>query len=156
MTQTNFDAMKSDDEITTILRRARVEVAPESFYLVSLTDQHWRRVLENPELAPRADAQFMILRDKHEVTLLLEEDDWRALRHAAREARVEGAFRLLTFDVELDWNTIGFLARVSDILAQADVAIGALTAFSRDHLLIKQDDLPRALRALGAHVAELC
>ncbi len=57
---------------------------------------------------------------------------------------------------ELGWDVVGFLARVTEILAAAGVAVGALSAFSRDHLLVKQDDLGKALRALGPHVAELC
>ncbi len=77
------------------------------------------------------------------------------MRHAARDARVEAGFRLVTLDVELDWDVVGFLARVTEILAEADVPVGALSAFSRDHLLIKQDDLGKALRVLGEHVAEL-
>ena len=98
----------------------------------------------------------MLLRDEHEVTLLLDETDWRTMRHAAREARVEGGFRLVTFDIELGWNVVGFLARITEILAGAGISIGAFTAFSRDHLLIKQDDLGTALRVLSQHVAELC
>lgn len=98
----------------------------------------------------------MLLKDAHEVTLLLDEEDWRVMRHAARDARVESGFRLLTFNIELDWKVIGFLARVTEILARAGVSCGAISAFSRDHLIIKQDDLGRALSALGAHVAELC
>jgi hypothetical protein len=98
----------------------------------------------------------MLLKDEHEVTLLLEEADWRAMRHAARDASVEGGFRLVTFDIVLDWKVTGFLAHVTDLLAQAGISCGALSAFSRDHLLIKQDDLGKALRILGPHVAELC
>ncbi|MDT4898777.1 MAG: uncharacterized protein QOH25_3854 [Acidobacteriota bacterium] len=98
----------------------------------------------------------MLLRDEHEVTLLLDETDWRTVRHALRDARVEGNFRLLTFDIKLDWNVVGFVARVTEILADAGISCGALSAFSRDHLLIKQDDLGTALRVLGPHVAELC
>ncbi len=98
----------------------------------------------------------MLLRDDHEVTLLLDETDWRTMRHAARDARIESDFRLLTFDIELDWKTIGFLARVTEILAGAGISCGALSAFSRDHLLVKQDDLGNALRVLGNYVAELC
>ena len=139
-----------------LLRRARVEVAPATFVLVGLRPEDWRRLLENPELSPRAESNFMLLRDPFEVTLLLEEDDWRTMRHAARDARVEAGFRLITLDVELPWNVVGFLAHVTEILAGEGVAVGALSAFSRDHLLIKQDDLGRALRALGEHVAELC
>lgn len=139
-----------------LLRRARVEVAPETFYLVGLRHEDWARLLENPELSPRVDAPFMLLKDGREVTLLLDETDWRTMRHVVRDARVEGGFRLLTFDIELDWKVVGFLAHVTHILADAQISTGALSAFSRDHLLIKQDDLGTALRVLGEHVAELC
>ena len=139
-----------------LLRRTRVEVAPSAYYLVGMRHEDWTRLLENPELSPRRDASFMLLRDKHEVTLLLEEDDWRTMRHAARDARVEKDFRLVTLDIELEWHIVGYLRRVTEILAEAGIAVGALSSFSRDHLLIKQDDLARALRALGKHVAELC
>jgi hypothetical protein len=139
-----------------LLRRARVEVAPATFVLVGLRPEDWARLLENPELSPRAESIFMLLRDPVEVTLLLEEDDWRAMRHAARDARVEAGFRLVTLDVVLAWNVVGFLAHVTEILAGEGIAIGALSAFSRDHLLIKQEDLGKALRVLGEHVAELC
>jgi hypothetical protein len=139
-----------------LLRRARVEVAPERFVLVGLRHEDWRRLLENPELSPRAESNFMLLRDPFEVTLLLEESDWRSMRHAARDAKVESGFRIVTLDVELAWNVVGFLARVTELLAAAGVAVGALSAFSRDHLLIKQEDLGKALRTLGEHVAELC
>ena len=144
------------DDAAELLRRTKVEVAPATFALVRLRHEDWARLLEKPELSPRAESTFMLLRDPVEVTLLLEEDDWRAMRHAARDARVEGGFRLVTLDIELAWNVVGFLARVTEVLASAGVSVGALSAFSRDHLLIKQDDLGKALRVLGEHVAELC
>jgi hypothetical protein len=143
-------------EIDALLRRARVEVLPATFVLVGMRHADWARLLENPELSPRPDVPFMLLRDTHEVTLLCEEEDWLAMRHAARDARIETGFRLVTFDIELPWNVVGFLARVTEILAAAGVPVGALSAFSRDHLLIKQEQLATALRVLGEHVEELC
>ena len=143
-------------DVAELLSRTRVEVAPATYFLIGLRHEDWLRLLENPELSPRGDAPFMLLRDAHEVTLLLDESDWRTLRHAARDARVEGGFRLVTLDIELEWNVVGYLARVTEILAGANVSCGALSAFSRDHLLINQDDLATALRVLGEHVAELC
>ncbi len=146
----------TDAAVSELLSRAKVEVAPATFVVVGLRHEEWTRLLENPELSPRTDSNFMLLRDPFEVTLLLEEDDWRAMRHAARDAKVESGFRLVTLDIELRWNVVGFLARVTEILAGAGVSVGALSSFSRDHLLIKQDDLGTALRVLGEHVAELC
>ena len=139
-----------------LLGRTRVEVAPATFVLVGMRHEDWSRLLEQPELSPRPTVPFMLLRDTNEVTLLLEEEDWLAMRHAVRDARIEGGWRLLTLNIELGWHVTGFLARVTEILAAAGIPLGALTAFSRDHLLIKQDDLGRALRVLGEHVAELC
>lgn len=143
-------------EIEELLRRAKVEVLPATFVLVGLRHEDWSRLLENPELSPRAEAIFMLLRDTHETTLLIEEADWLTMRHAARDARIETGFRLLTLDLELPWNVVGFLARVTELLASAGVSVGALSAFSRDHLLIKQEQLATALRVLGEHVEELC
>jgi hypothetical protein len=149
-------AHEQTTDVEELLRQTRVRVAPSTYFLIGLRHEDWTRLLQNPELSPRGDAPFMLMRDEHEVTLLLDETDWRTIRHAAREARVEGGFRLVTLDLELDWNTVGYLTRVTGILARAGISCGALSAFSRDHLLIKQDDLGAALRALGEHVAELC
>jgi len=147
---------QQEETAAELLSRTKVEVAPATFVLVGMRHEDWSRLLEQPELSPRPLVPFMLLRDGYEVTLLLEEEDWLTMRHAVRDARVETGWRLVTLNIELGWNVTGFLARVTEILAAAHIPIGALTAFSRDHLLIKQDDLGTALHVLGEHVAELC
>ncbi len=148
--------MTTTEQPEALLSRTKIEVAPDTFVIVGMRHEDWRRLLENPELSPRAEANFMLLRDRFEVTLLLDETDWRVMRHAVREARVEENFRLLTLNVELKWSVVGFLAHVAAILAAEGISVGALSAFSRDHLLIKEQDLGKALKALSPHVEELC
>jgi hypothetical protein len=139
-----------------LLKNSKVEVAPETFFLVSLRHETWLRLLENPELSPRMTAPFMIFRDKYEVTLLLDEIDYETVRHAVRDARVQRGFRLLTFDIVMDFSVVGFLAEVTRILAETGISVVALSSFSRDHILVSQNDLPNALKTLGPYVAELC
>ena len=143
-------------EIKELLKQTRVEVSPETYFIVSLRDSDWQKLLENPELSPRMTAPFMIFKDKWEVTLILDETDYQTCRHAIRDAKIDGGWRLLSFDLVLDFNVVGFLAEVSRILADANISIFAISAFSRDHLLIKQDDLAKALKVLGEVVEELC
>ncbi len=143
-------------EIKNLLKKTRVEVAPEIFTLISLRHEDWLKLLENPELSPRMTAPFMIFKEKHETTLLLDEIDFETLRHAVRDAKTERGFRLLTFDIELNFKVVGFLAEVARILAEAEISIVALSAFSRDHLLIKQEDLVKTLKVLGNYIEELC
>ncbi|MDQ6786979.1 MAG: ACT domain-containing protein [Acidobacteriota bacterium] len=143
-------------KVEELLRQTKVEVAPEMFFLVSLRRADWLKLLENPELSPRMSAPFMILSDKWEVTLMLDEVDYQTIRHSIRDAKTEGNFRLVSFDIELGWNTIGYFAEISRILAKAEISIGAISSFSRDHVLIKQEDLATALKVLGEYIAELC
>jgi hypothetical protein len=98
----------------------------------------------------------MILMDAFEVTLLLDKEDLATIRPLLAGAKIERGFRLLTFDLEMDLEVVGFIAEVSRILAAAGVPIFPISAFSRDHVLVKQNDLATALRALGPHVADLC
>jgi hypothetical protein len=139
-----------------ILKKTRVEVSPETFALVSVRHEDWLKLLENPELSPRMTAPFMIFKDKFETTLLLDDVDFQTIRHAVRDAKTERNFRLLTFDIELDFTVVGFLAEITRILAEAEISVVALSAFSRDHLLIKQVDLAKALKSLREYVDDVC
>ncbi|MBI5961422.1 MAG: ACT domain-containing protein [Chloroflexi bacterium] len=87
--------------------------------------------------------------DKDEVTLLLPFDDWKDFQHRLPGHQEQGPYRLITFDLPLDLNLLGFMALVSRILADAQVPILALSAFERDHLLIPADRFQTAWDALS-------
>lgn len=139
-----------------ILLSTSVEVTPDSFAIVSVSFDTWRRLVSEPERSPRMTAPFMILMDKYEVTLVLDEIDLAKMRPGLEDAKIETGYRLLTFDTVMDFDVIGFIAEVSRILAAAGIPILPLAAFSRDHILIKQTHLGTALKALSPHVKELC
>ena len=139
-----------------LLRSAKVEVAPETFALIGTTRTGLLELLGDNSLSPRMSAPFMIFMDPHEVTLILDEIDLANMRPGLTMAKVETGYRMLTFNIVLDLSVVGFMAEISRILAEAGVAILPLSAYSRDSLLIKQDDLATALKALGPFVDEVC
>ena len=139
-----------------ILRDTRVSVSPETFAIVSITPDEMTALLGDPSLSPRMTAPFMIFKDAHEVTLILDDQDLRNMRPGLAEAKIANGYRLLTFETVLDLSVVGFMAAVSRILADAGVPILPISAFSRDHILVRQPDLAAALKSLGPHVAELC
>lgn len=90
-----------------------------------------------------------LLVDKDEVTLVLTAGDLedfagRLPGHTASAA----AYRLITFDVELEPTLVGFMARVSAALASTGVSILPFAAFSRDHLLVPAEQFTAAWDAL--------
>lgn len=139
-----------------LLKKSRVEVSPETFTVISLTSDEWKKLLETPELSPRLTSPFMIFKDKWEVTLVLDDIDYGTLRHIVRDSKVERNFRFLSFDVDLDFDVVGFMAQIAKILAEAEISILPISSFSRDHLLVRQDDLANALKALRGYVDEVC
>lgn len=50
--------------------------------------------------------------------------------------RVERGWALVTCLTPLPWDVVGFLAEVTARLARAGITCGALSAYSRDHLLV--------------------
>ena len=147
--------MNDKDKSTGLLNKTRVSVDPATYALISLTLDQWHSLIQDPSLSPRMTAPFMIFYDGKEVTLLLDDTDFDTVRYAVRDANIGKSFRLMTFDVDGS-DVIGFIALATKILAESNISVVTLSAFSRDHLLIRQNDLAAALKALGPHVAELC
>ena len=70
---------------------------------------------------------------------------------------VEKDWKILTFDMVLPFELVGFLAKVSKVLADEKIQIFAISAYSTDHILVKEKDLTRIeekLKELGCVVEE--
>jgi hypothetical protein len=62
--------------------------------------------------------------------------------------QVEDGWRLLTVRGPFEFTLTGIMAALSGALAAAGVPLFALSTFDTDHLLVRGDDLARALTAL--------
>lgn len=86
--------------------------------------------------------------DKDETTLVIPMMAWEDFSSRLPGARQNGEFRLITFDVELDFNVIGFIAHISTVLANASISLMPLAAFARDHILVPAEEFDTAWNAL--------
>lgn len=122
------------------LKDCQVEIWPQRFAVV--------RAKQIPE-------DFVaVFSDQQEITVVADEqqlnDSW--------VIEAESGWRMLSFRVILPFELVGFLAVVAQKLADAQISIFALSAYSTDHLLIKSSDLSKATRRLellGCTVTEL-
>lgn len=70
-------------------------------------------------------------------------------------AKRESGWRILKVRGPLDFSLTGILAEVSQTLADAGVALFAVSTYETDYILVKEQSLPQAvsaLRAAGHHV----
>ena len=131
--------------------RPTVHVWPGEYLFASVSSE---RMAEASALVAAAPAGTFValLRERDEIALTLS----AALRDrlAPLAAVVAGPFRVLTFDVTLPLDLVGYLAPAAVRLAEAGVSIVPQCGFRTDHLLVGTDDLEAARRVLAAFVRE--
>lgn len=92
--------------------------------------------------------------DKDEITLLLPWDSWYQVRDQAQSYDEARGYRLVTFDIPTDLGLIGFIATLSSLLAEAGISIYSVSAYTRDHILVQEEDLDRAIELLQDFIEE--
>lgn len=89
---------------------------------------------------------FATVDDGEEVTVIVESSDYDP--NTPDVIEVQDGWKLLTFDMVLPFELVGFLARVSTVLADAGVSIFAISAYSTDHVLVPEEDVEAAIEQL--------
>lgn len=99
------------------------------------------KILKMRETPALTDEIFSIIRDRQEVTVIASEGT------SLQACSEEKYFRLITFDPSLPFDLTGFLFYISRILAQAKIPLFVASAYSTDHLLIRENLLNRVVKA---------
>lgn len=96
-----------------------------------------------------SDKSFVsLVRDKHEVTLMIAEEIWHAISAQFPSARARGDWRMIRFDTVLDFSVVGFIAEVSRALAEADISILSISSYSTDAVLVQNAQFTAAVIAV--------
>ena len=96
---------------------------------------------------------FANIIDKNETTVIIGQSKY----DEEDIIEIEKDWKILTFDMVLPFELVGFLAKVSKVLADEKIPIFAISAYSTDHILIKEKDLAitkEKLKNLGCIVEE--
>ena len=64
------------------------------------------------------------------------------------DVKSEPGWKLIMVQGPLDFSLIGILADLSSVLAQSEISIFALSTYNTDYILVKNDQLDEAIRAL--------
>ncbi len=107
-------------------------------------------IIKSKKVYPNA---FVNIIGKNETTVIIEQSKY----NNKDVIEIEKDWKILTFDMVLPFGLVGFMAKVSKVLADEKILIFAISAFSTDHILVKEKDLARAeekLKELGCVVEE--
>jgi hypothetical protein len=111
-------------------KHGRAVVAPEIYAIVKT-----KRALANA---------LAVIKDDRETTCIIDESKLGSQKFLG----FEGDWRMITFDMVLPLSLVGFFAAVSGALADAGVNIFTLSAYTTDHVFVKDPKLETAVKAL--------
>ena len=114
----------------------RLEVVEGEFSVSKVSGMHEVNLAAPWLFIGRTDAEISVvcLSAHAPVHCLAREDGWRAFRVAG----------------QMDFGLTGVLAGLATMLAQASVSIFALSTFDTDYILVKKENLSKALEALAS------
>lgn len=125
-----FGKRPMDKTVYDYLKQSTVKIWPGQF-----------AVVKSKVLKPNCFASIV---DRNEITLIQKEEDI----DPGTALKMEKGWRILTFDTVLPFELTGFLAAVSTALAVDQIPIFVISAYSTDHFLIKNENLPQTLNVL--------
>jgi hypothetical protein len=120
------------------LKNARAYFWEESFAIIKAKHTH-----------PEA---FANITDKDEITVIIDQSKLRntSLSEIEKQdlSENEKGWKILTLDVVFPLDTVGILAKISSAMAERGISIMTISAYSRDHFLIREKDMVAAATAL--------
>jgi uncharacterized protein len=86
----------------------------------------------------------MIFKEKEGTTLIL-------TREQAEEygLKYEGMWAMITLNVNSDLEAVGFLAKITEVLAKANISVNTVSAYYHDHLFVPKERVEDALEILN-------
>lgn len=132
-------------ETQSFFARIRPVPHPEHFAMVAVRPSEREMAFR---IAGSTQGFCLVLDVGTEISLMLPQDRWTQVSPVFLDPAVTTDFRVVTLDADVTLDAVGYISTVTGALARAGVPVAVLSAFSCDHLLVRDRDLTRCLDVL--------
>ena len=88
---------------------------------------------------------FAVIKDKNEITVIINQSK---IKDKKDIIKISEDWKIITFDMKLPFELVGFISEISKILAEAGISIFVISSYSTDHILIKNKNLKKTISKL--------
>lgn len=96
------------------------------------------------DIIEKTDTHFMVSKDKDEVTVITKKENIENLK----VLEIVGDYKLIEFKPAIPFQTVGFLAKIAEVIANQGMNILIISTFSKDYIMIKEEFLEKGIKAL--------
>jgi hypothetical protein len=126
-----------------LFSKTKVHCSKDRYVVVSL-----RKGADLNPILKRLKPFSSITYEKDEISLVLSQSLWSKCLSSRRGAKVAGPYRLITFDIVIDLDVYGYLAKIFKLLADSKVSIVPASTYLRDYILVREADCRRTLSTI--------
>ena len=128
-------------ELDKLLKEMLPKVLEGKYFLGSVPES------EMMVLANYLDYITCIYREEEGLTVLFSGEIKEEIESVG-SGKVAGPFALITLEVNSDLFAVGFLAKITGVLAKEKISVNAFSAYYHDHLLVPYERKGEAMAAL--------
>ena len=121
-------------DLDRLLREMNPELVRGNFVFLSVSEESFSKIREK--------VIFYFL-EKEGISVVLEKNF--ALRGGFE---LEEVWSMITLNVNSDLTAVGFLARITNILAENNISVNAVSAYHHDHLFVLDADAKKTMDLL--------
>lgn len=92
----------------------------------------------------KLDIHFVVSKDKDEVTVITKKENIKELN----VLELVGDYKLIEFKPVVPFQTVGFLAKIAEVIANQGMNILIVSTFSKDYIMIKEEFSEKGIKAL--------
>lgn len=92
----------------------------------------------------KPDIHFMVSKDKDEITVITKKENVKGLN----ALEIVGDYKLIEFRPAVPFQTVGFLAKIAEVIANEGMNILIISTFSKDYIMIKEELCEKGILAL--------
>ncbi len=123
-----------NEGIKKIIRASNFEIKQGSYIYATVA-----------EMPLATEEHFMVSRDEEEITVVTREESIDNLRILEKN---KDNYTLIALNVSVPFYSVGFLATVSDAIAEEGMNILIVSTYSKDYIMVKRDYAKKAKSVL--------
>ena len=111
----------------------------------SFTTQDGRYIYAKVSSKPELEHHFMVAQDEDEFTVVTKEDNLNELDLIEKN---KDYYKLIELKVSVPFYAVGFLATVSNAIAEEGMNILIVSTYSKDYIMVREEHLEKAHEVL--------
>lgn len=129
----------------------KISVLPEDYFVVHLPSD--TKAIPGEWYRPATTRFAVFIRDEEEINLIIPRRKWLRMQSIFEKYNLSGPFKVIVFDRKLSMKICSYMGAVGAVLSDAGIMALPVSSFSRDHIIVEKDDLPRAVKLLRQFIS---